>query len=204
MVTGEVGRLKPFNPQPPSENAPVLQSKVTFWESGKASVRLKHSVNCFIYLCEVLSSLTSRDLQVKEWVLHDCGLHASISCMYACVCGCVCVSTCLCDCICVTILACLGMYKCAWMWFNRMHAWLEDVHMNIHTCLVTTAHVQCLSCRKGLRNCKQCKSHPPASSCIWVPPDLRREDVPFDTVFTSNKESDGCHSSVITKGQQRR
>lgn len=173
MTTGKVGRLKPFNPQPPSENAPVLQSKVTFWQRVEKPV-------CFIYPCEVLSFLSSRDLQVKEWPLHACGLHASISCMYACVCGCVCVSTCLCECICVTILGRLGMYKYAWMWFNRMHTWLEDVHMNTQTCLVTTAHVQCLPCRKGLQNCKQCKSHPPAS--IWVPSDFRREDVPFDTL----------------------
>lgn len=148
---------------------------------------------------------TSRDLQVKERVPHDCGLHASISCMYACVCGCVCVSTCLCDCMCVTMLACLGMYKCAWMWFNGMRAWAEDVHMNIHTCLVTTAHVQCLSCRKGLQNCKQRKSHPPASSSIWVPPDLRMEDVPFDTLcLRQTRNQMACHSSVVTNKQERR
>lgn len=199
-------RLAGSSPSTPSHHQKMLLSYKVKWhfekESGKASARLKHSVNCFIYPCEVLSFLSSRDLQVKEWALHACGLHASISCMYACVCGCVCVSTCLCECICVTIL---GMYKYAWMWFNRMHAWLEDVHMTIHMCLVTTAHVQCLPCRKGLQNCKQCKSHPPSIlkhlTSIWP----EKGGCAFQhTAVTPNKDSGGCHSSVITNKQERR
>lgn len=102
----------------------------------------KNSVWLIILSAAVVMSCLSSAPENCERALHVGELHASISCMYACMRGCVCVSACLRECICMTIHTRLSMYKYARMWFNMMHAWLRNVHMTTNTCQVTIADDQ--------------------------------------------------------------